>query len=202
MTRFFATTLAVAGVCLLAACGSKPPLPDDSHSGGSSTVDTAAAAVSQSGMASKNMAAMTGDPDHDFLRMMSDHHKGLIAMVHLTMESKENLSVKTDARQLDKKQDAELEKMVAMLDKQYKDDYTPKIIPDNQQMVDELKGKFGRDYSRTFLANVIKHHEQAVKMIDDYLPTARNAEVKSMAEKMKADQTKEIAKFQKELAAT
>jgi putative membrane protein len=92
--------------------------------------------------------------------------------------------------------------MVTMLDKQYKDDYTPTIIPDNQQMVDELKGKSGKDYSRTFLANVIKHHEQAVKMIDDYLPTARNAEVKSMAEKMKADQTKEIAKFQKKLAAT
>lgn len=157
----------------------------------------------QTGMGDmQNMAGMTGDSDHDFLRMMSDHHKGLIAMAHPTIESKENLSVKPDARQLDKKQDAELEKMITMLDKQYNDDYTPKIIPDNQQMVDELKGKSGKDYSRTFLTNVIKHHEQAIKMIDDYLPKAKNAQLKSMAEKMKTDQTQEIAKFQKELSAT
>lgn len=148
-----------------------------------------------------NGMAMTGDADHDFLRMMSDHHKGLIAMVHPTLDKKENLAVKGDASKLDKKQDAELEKMVSMLDQQYKDAYTPMLMPDNQRMVDELNGKSGADYSRTFLKNVIAHHEQAIKMIDDYLPKAKNAQVKSMAEKMKADQTKEISEFQKKLSA-
>lgn len=68
-------------------------------------------------------------------------------------------------------------------------------------MVDELSGKSGADYGRTFLKNVIAHHEQAIKMIDDYLPKAKNPQVKAMAEKMKADQTKEIAEFQKKLTA-
>lgn len=148
-----------------------------------------------------NGMAMTGDADHDFLRMMSDHHKGLIAMVHPTLDKKENLAVKGDASKLDKKQDAELEKMVSMLDQQYKDAYTPMLMPDNQRMVDELNGKSGADYSRNFLKNVIAHHQQAIKMIDDYLPKAKNAQVKSMAEKMKADQTKEISEFQKKLSA-
>ena len=187
----------------LAACSPKPdstadstamaPAPSMSASGDSATTST--------NMQMSGMANMTGDPDRDFLRMMSDHHKGLIAIVHPTLDKKENLAVKGDAAKMDKKQDAEIEKMITMLDQQYKDTYTPSVMPDNQRMVDELKGKSGADYSRTFLKDVIAHHEQAVKMIDEYLPKAKNPQVKSMAEKMKSDQTKEIAEFQRKLSA-
>ena len=187
----------------IAACSPKPdstadstamaPLPSTSASGDSATTST--------NMQMSGMANMTGDPDRDFLRMMSDHHKGLIAIVHPTLDKKENLAVKGDAAKMDKKQDAEIEKIITMLDKQYKDTYTPSVMPDNQRMVDELKGKSGAEYSRTFLKNVIAHHQQAVKMIDEYLPKAKNAQVKSMAQKMKSDQTKEIAEFQRKLSA-
>ena len=37
-------------------------------------------------------------------------------------------------------------------------------------------------------------------MIDDYLPKAKNAMLKQMAETMKADQTKEIAEFRQKVA--
>ena len=158
-------------------------------------------ATTSTNMQMSGMANMTGDADRDFLRMMSDHHKGLIAIVHPTLDKKENLAVKGDAAKMDKKQDAEIEKMITMLDKQYKDTYTPSVMPDNQRMVDELKGKSGAEYSRTFLKNVIAHHQQAVKMIDEYLPKAKSPQVKSMAQKMKSDQTREIAEFQKKLSA-
>jgi len=147
------------------------------------------------------MANMTGDPDRDFLRMMSDHHKGLIAMVHPTLDKKENLAITGDAAKMDKKQDAELDKMITMLDQQYKDSYTPSVMPDNQRMVDELKDKSGADYSRTFLKNVIAHHQQAIQMVDEYLPKAKNPQVKAMAEKMKSDQAKEITELQRKLSA-
>ncbi len=186
-----------------AACSPKPdstadstamaPAPSMSASGDSATTST--------NMQMGGMANMTGDADRDFLRMMSDHHKGLIAIVHPTLDKKENLAVKGDAAKMDKKQDAEIEKMITMLDKQYKDTYTPSVMPDNQRMVDELKGKSGAEYSRTFLKNVIAHHQQAVKMIDEYLPKAKSPQVKSMAQKMKSDQAKEIAEFQKKLSA-
>jgi len=178
-----------------------------------STADSTAAASSGSMSASADstthstntqmsgMGNMTGDPDRDFLRMMSDHHKGLVAMVHPTLDKKENLAVKGDARKMDKAQDAELDKMITMLDQQFKDAYTPSVMPDNQRMVDELNGKSGADYSRTFLKNVIAHHQQAIKMVDDYLPKAKNAQVKAMAEKIKSDQTREIAALQKKLSA-
>ena len=50
-------------------------------------------------------------------------------MVHPTLDKKESLAVKGDASKMDKKQDAEVEKMVTMLDQRYKDAYTPKVMP-------------------------------------------------------------------------
>ena len=147
------------------------------------------------------MANMTGDPDRDFLRMMSDHHKGLTGMAHLALEKKGSLAVRSDASKMDKAQDAELDRIVSMLDKQYKDAYTPSVMPDNQRMIDELKGKSGADFSRNFLRNVIAHHRQAVQMVDEYLPRAKSPQVKAMAEKMKSDQTREIAELQRKLNA-
>ena len=105
--------------------------------------------------------------------MMSDHQKGLIAMVHPALDKKENLAVTGDASKLEEKQDTEPEKMITMLDQQYRDTYTPSVMPEHQRMVDELNGKSGADYSRMFLKNVITRHKQAIKMIDDYLPKAK-----------------------------
>ena len=110
------------------------------------------------------------------------------------------LPVAVDATKLDTKQDAELDRMMTMLEKQYKDPYTPKIMPSNQAMIDALRGKTGPDYEKTFYQNVVQHHQEALKMIDDYLPKAGKPELKAMAEKMKVDQTREIAEFQKKIA--
>lgn len=190
----------------IAACSSKTSLPDDNHA----SATTATMADSSVGASSSDasrmpamgaMAPITGDADHDFLRMMSDHHKGMIAMAHPTIELKENVSVKNDARKLDEAQDAEIKTMLAMLSRQYRDAYTPRATPDDQAMAAELNGKSGTDYSRTFLRNTIAHHQQAIKMIDEYLPKGRNTELKRMAAKMKADQSKEITEFEKKLAA-
>lgn len=194
-----ASTIIITFVAL-AACSPKPDSTADSTAAASSS-SVISSTDTASPPTSSGMAGMTGDPDRDFLRMMSDHHKGLIAMVHPTLDSKEKLSIKGDAAKMDKKQDAELDKMITMLDQQYKDAYTPSVMPDNQRMVDGLAGKSGVDYSRTFLQNVITHHKQAIKMVDEYLPKARNPQVKAMAEKMKSDQGKEIADFQKKLGA-
>lgn len=199
--------VALLGAALigLPACGSKDAQKQESAASVASTNGSATAADSASmmakhsdsamgGMAMGNMA-MTGDADHDFLRMMTDHHKGLIQMAHETIESKDKLAVKPIAERLDTEQDAEMDQMMTMLEKTFKDPYSPKITLDNQAMADQLKGKTGKAYDQTFLTNVIAHHEQALKMIDAYLPTAKNADVKAMAQKMKDMQSKEITEF-------
>jgi uncharacterized protein (DUF305 family) len=179
---------------LAAACADGKKAPADS---------TAAMtpAKPDSGAAMAATPAATGDPDHDFLRAMTDHHKGLITMAHETIESTDpTLTVKALAKRLDSEQDAEMDKMSTMLEQTFKDPYAPKITAANQTLVDALKGKTGADYDHVFLTNVIAHHQESVAMIDAYLATAKDSTVKAMAETMKATKTKEIAELQKRLA--
>lgn len=149
-----------------------------------------------------SMANMTGDADRDFLRMMSDHHKGLVEMAHLSVEGdkKGSAGVRADAAKLDKKQDAELDSMQTKLEQKFKDQYEPKVMPNSQAMVDALKGQTGSAYDRAFYQNVVKHHQEAIKMIDEFMPKLKSADVKAMAAQMKRDQTREISEFQQKAA--
>lgn len=209
--RSATATLALAGltamVVVLGACGGKKTGGPDSATAAAATSAPSASAAATSPSdttksgSSGNMAgmAMTGDPDRDFLHMMMDHHKGLIAMAHPTIESKEKLAVKPLAKRLDSEQDKDMDKMSTMLDSLYKDNYTPTVMPDNKAMADTLASKSGAAYDTTFMRNVVKHHEGAITMIDAYLPKAKQPAIKAMAEQMKAVQQREIAELRKRL---
>ena len=207
-TRSARVSLVALTLILTAACAKADRPADSSVSGAAASTPASSPAAgapgasahdSVSGMQGMQGMNMTGDPDRDFLRMMSDHHKGLILLAHMTKERKEGGTTVADATAMDAAQDKEIDWMQSMLEKDFKDPYAPKVLPDNQAMADELKGKSGTDYQRTFYVNVVRHHQQALKMIDDYLPKAKNTTVKQMAEKMKAAQAKEIAAFQKKI---
>ncbi len=104
-----------------------------------------------------------------------------------------------DASKLDAEQDKDLKRRKSRIEKNYKDAYAPKVMPEHQQMADDLKRKSGKDYGRTFYQDVFAHHQEAIKTIDDYLPKARDATIKQMAEKMKATQAREIAELQQKV---
>jgi uncharacterized protein (DUF305 family) len=209
-TRFPARVAVVALLSVLAGCSTTS---DEAAAGGSAAAPAAGGSAvaatpdSGGGMAGMDHSTMggmtpmggaTGDPDRDFLRMMSEHHKGMIAMAHLTIEEKKgSAATQADAEKLDIAQDAELDSMVTKLEQQFKDAYDPKIMPDNQKMVDELKTQSGAAYDRMFYQHVVHHHQQATQMIDQHLPMLKDPKIKAMAERMKRDQTREIAEFQR-----
>lgn len=208
--RATARVCVVAIIAVTTACTAKTDQPAVGESAAASAAgaSTTAAPDSMSGMAGMDHSTMgtmapmggaTGDPDRDFLRMMSEHHKGLIAMAHMVIEDgkKGSPATKADAEKLDTKQDAELDSMVTKLEQQYKDPYNPQIMPDNQKMIDELQAQSGTAYDRMFYHHVVQHHQQATQMIDHHLPMLKDAKVKAMAERMKRDQTREIGEFQR-----
>ena len=191
---------AILAVSLTAACAKSGDKVDSDAK--DSAAATAAGAPMDTGMAGMSgMAGMTGNADQDFLRMMTDHHKGLILMAHMTKDRKDGGTAVADATKLDAAQDMELDHMVTMLEKDFKDSYAPKVLPAHQALADALKSKTGKEYDRTFYQNVIKHHQEAITMVDGYLPNAKNTMLKQMAEKMKADQTREIADYQRKVAS-
>ena len=142
------------------------------------------------------------DADHEFLRMMADHHEGLVAMMGSAMTRASTATAKADATRLRHKQEQERDEMIAMIRKMYSESHQPTIMPDNKAMNDSLQAKAGAEYDRDMYRHVVMHHREGVQMIDKFLPRLQKPDVRAMAEKMRADQTREIAEFEAKTKAT
>jgi uncharacterized protein (DUF305 family) len=46
---------------------------------------------------------------------------------------------------------------------------------------------------------VVEHHREGIQMIDQFLPRLTRADVRQMAERMRAEQQKDIARLEREL---
>ncbi|MEX2154212.1 MAG: DUF305 domain-containing protein [Gemmatimonadaceae bacterium] len=157
------------------------------------TAGTTTAGATSGSMAGMDMA----NSDRDFLRMMSDHHEGLIRMASAAMTKASKPATQGDAHNLHTKQAAERDTMVAMLRTAYGDSYTPKVMPKNRAQNDSLQALSGANYDRTFYRIMIDHHREGVAMIDSTMPHLTKDDVKRKADRMKADQQKEITDFQR-----
>jgi uncharacterized protein (DUF305 family) len=159
--------------------------------------DTAAAGTA----ADTGMAAMqrgsAKDADHEFLRRMSDHHEGLIQMATQAMSRASSSATQSEAHQLHQKQQQERDQMVGMIRTAYGETHTPSVMPAHRAMNDSLQQKSGAEYDRDFYRHVVMHHREGVRMIDEFLARLTRPDVRQMAEKMKADQTREIAEFER-----
>ena len=124
--------------------------------------------------------------------MMSDHHQGLIEMASAAMNKGSTPQVQGDAHQLHTKQEEEQKQMVDMVRSSYGETLQPMAMPSNKAMNDTLQQKSGTDYDRTFYRMVVQHHQEGLRMIDQFRPRVQRAEVRQMIDKMRADQQREI----------
>lgn len=141
------------------------------------------------------------DADHEFLRMMSDHHQGLIAMASAAMTKASTDQVKGDARTLRTKQEREQTEMVSLVQSAYGETLEPMVMPANAAMNDTLQRQTGVAYDRTFYRMVIQHHREALRMIGEFLPRLTRPDVRQMAERMRTEQQQEIGELERKLAA-
>ena len=128
---------------------------------------------------------------------MSDHHEGLIQMATAAMEKGAAASTKEDAHKLHTKQAAERDTMIAMIQRDYQEQHTPRPPAKNQAQADSLNALSGSEYDRTFYRLMIEHHREGIAMTDQHMAHLTTPAVRQMAEKMKADQQKEIVEFEK-----
>lgn len=162
-----------------------------------STTDTSQAAVATPDTTAP--APATQPPEQQFLIKMTDHHEGLILMASGAATKATKSVTKADATKLRTKQTAERDKMVAMLRSTYNDSHTPQAMAKHVAQNDSLQALSGPAYDSTFYRMVIEHHREGIAMIDSMSPQFTKADVKQMADKMKSDQQKEIADFQRKV---
>jgi uncharacterized protein (DUF305 family) len=190
----------ISAVLAIAACSRQDAAQQDtagSSAVSAQNVDTGT--PSMAGMDHSTMSTPAKDADQEFVRMMVDHHEGLIVMSDTAVARNPSTPVRQEATTMKQKQSAEQKTMIDMLKSDYGEDKMAMVLPSNVAMIAEVASKSGAELDRTFREKVIAHHEDALKMISDYEPKFTKPAVRTMAARMKSDQQKEIAKLRSEL---
>lgn len=169
----------------------------DTAASDTAIADTGAMATMDTGMAGMDHSQMSmapaRDADQEFLRMMVDHHQGLVDMTDTAMAKNLSGDAASKGRAIRRKQLAERDDMQGMLKTGYAEDKMPMVMESNRRMIADVAST--QNVNRTYLEKVIAHHEEALKMTGDFEAQFTKPAVRTMAEKMKGDQQKEIAEL-------
>lgn len=141
----------------------------------------------------------TGNADYDFVASMKPHHAGAVVMAEELLKTTKNPELVKFANEVIAAQTSEInvfDKFLASANKKADRDSTSFIkanLASMKSMMKEMDGaKLNEDMDHDFIVLMIPHHQSAVDMAKAYLPFAKNAEIKNIAEAIIKSQTKEI----------
>lgn len=148
---------------------------------------------------------MMGSMDAHFIEQMIPHHDDAILMADIALEKAEHQEIKLLAQDIKRTQSAEIEQM-----KTWYKGWFGKEVPDvfagtshgmgsgmmhmgmmgDATDIDELKN--ATDFDKTFIEQMIPHHQMAVMMAQMLERTTTRTEMKQLAQDIIEAQTREI----------
>ncbi len=146
---------------------------------------------------------MRGQTDQRFIVMMIPHHEDAVAMADLALIRAKHPELKTLARSIKTTQTREIQDMQTWFKQWYGAE-----IPKGQLGIG--MGRWGmmnmrtnfaelqnaRDFDRTFIEEMIPHHQMAVMMAQMVLTNSQHPETRNLAESIIKSQTAEINQMQ------
>lgn len=138
----------------------------------------------------------TGDPDYDFALMMKHHHQGAVDMARAEVEGGTDEQLKQMAQKMIDEQQKEITQF-----NQYMQNKQPSGSSDYGQKAMGMMTPMSNikmDGSRLdamFASMMIPHHQDAVKMAQEYLKVGKSEELKKIARNIMNTQPKEIQEF-------
>lgn len=139
----------------------------------------------------------TGDPDYDFAMMMKHHHQGAIDMAKAEVAGGTDETMKAIAQKLIEEQqneNARFDQFMQGKQPTGNSDYGQRVMGMMTPMSD-IKMESG-SLDAMFASMMIPHHQDAVKMAQEYVNLGKNAEMKQIAQSIIKSQPKEIQEFQ------
>lgn len=144
--------------------------------------------------------AGTGSGEQDFLTQMSDHHEGLVLIAERARDVATDDSVESAAERLHEVQAAERDTLVGMLAQHHGAEHSPEAMAKNVAQADSLGAMSGSEADRYFLRTTIAHHREGIAMIDQHMAHLETPQVRTMAERMKAAQQRDISELEAKLS--
>lgn len=139
----------------------------------------------------------TGDPDYDFAMMMKHHHQGAIDMAKAEIAGGTNEQLKQMAQKMvdeQQKENEEFDRFMQGKQPTGNSDYGQKAMGMMTPM-SEIKME-SRSLDAMFASMMIPHHQDAVKMAQEYLKVSSNPELKKIAQNIVSTHPKEIQELQ------
>jgi uncharacterized protein (DUF305 family) len=146
---------------------------------------------------------LLSNPGEDFARIMKVHHKWANMLGNFELDKGDNDAIKEVAQLMIARNEVELIEFQDFLD-----GHTPTASAQGKTWDDEAKASLKLmhqnadleiltgDADHDYAIIIVNHHQSAIDMARSYLKYGTNANLKSLAERMIADQTKEIQDLQ------
>lgn len=154
----------------------------------------------------KMYADMTGETyDRNFIANMIAHHQGAVDMAKLALANAKHQELKDMANDIVTAQEKEIADMLAWQKawgypstsaEDMQDHSAMGMMDDMAGMTAQLDGKTGDDFDKTFLEQMILHHQSAIDMAAPGEKNASRQEVKDLSAAIVKAQSKEIAQMQ------
>lgn len=144
----------------------------------------------------KNMEH-SGDADYDFAMMMKRHHQGSIDMAKVQIDGGSDQQLKNLSEKMISEQQSEIEKLDRFIQENKpkgKSDYGQKAM-DMMTPMSNIKMD-GSSIDAMFASMIIPHHQDAVKMSQEFLKVGKSEDLKRIASKLIESQPKEISELQ------
>ena len=198
---FAATGLAL----LLAACGSgadEAPVVDTTAGADMAMNDpTNPFAQSETAMNERMMAAFGADVSDTWVKQMIEHHRGAIAMSEIVLTQNPTPEALAMANDTIAKQGQEIEDLTRLLSKAPGDAASLEPYkPANMAMHEAMMAGKGADISETYLRKMLEHHRGAIALSDVVLAKGATGVVRTAAQKVKTDQSRENSMIEAMLA--
>jgi len=187
----------VVGAVLLAlgACGGDEGMEEE-------TIALDSALVVPGDSAAQGPApGLPQDAEHEFLRILVDHHEGLVLIANDAASRAVDDSVRALAQNLATRQAAQRDSLVALLGSLYGEEYRPQVMPRNADQADSLRMYSGAAADRYFLQTAIGHHREGIRIIGRFMADFTQPEVRALAERMREGRQREIEELQGKLDA-
>jgi uncharacterized protein (DUF305 family) len=169
------------------------------------SVDTAGMAgksmmsLMQSNMDQMKSVASTGNPDNDFAALMKIHHMGALEMAQLEVAQGSDPQLKGMAQKMTDEQQKEIAELNTFLSGHSAhgggDAFYKEVMGQMNNMKMDMDHSGSMD--KQFAQMMIPHHQGSIDMARAYLKSGAHEEkLKTMANKIIADQQKEIQELQ------
>lgn len=142
---------------------------------------------------------MTGDPDHDFARMMVMHHQGAIRMAEEEVANGTDSQLKEIAKKTMASNQGDIEKLQSFLKTHQA---PPGDTAATMRMMHTMTGRMAgmhqkgmpmnQDTDQSFAQMMIHHHQSGIAMAEEFLKQGKTQALKTMARNMMEAQQKEI----------